>query len=101
MFTTDVKCLNLASGCLSPIRMTRSWGIPAAFAASTATRSEDRCATTTLAFVSFSWKASSSTVYAGLAVVTTPPAQCVPQITDGMSMELGEKMASASPFFHW
>jgi acyl-CoA synthetase (AMP-forming)/AMP-acid ligase II len=44
--------------------------------------------------------ASSLTVYPGFAGETIPPAQWHPHVTAGVSIQLCEKIASTSPFFH-
>ena len=90
MFRTEEKCLKRTSGSfLSPMRMMRSSGMPASFAALIAMSSWSHCVTRAFAPLFLSWNESSSTLYPGLAGETIPPAQSAPHVTIGVSMQLG------------
>lgn len=93
------KCLNLEVESRSlPTRMIRSFSIPASLHASRAMFRNAFCVTKAFAPESFSWNANSPAVYPGFAGDIIPPAQCVPHMTAGVSMQFGVKSASTSPF---
>lgn len=86
--------------CASPIRIMFLRSMPTLFAALIARGSSAACVTKTLAPQPNKWIVNSSAVYAGLAGDTMPPAQCVPNVTVGVSIQFGENRATTSPFFH-
>ena len=85
----------------SPINTILSLSMPASSAAFTAIPSKLFCVSRALAPESFKWWTSSRTVYAGLAGLTIPPAQCTPHVMAGVSMQFCAKSARTSFFFQF
>ena len=79
----------------SPTTKTSRTAVPCAAARTLST--QDGIVTTKQARVRPSWCASSSAVYSGLAVVTTPPARSTPWKTSAYSGRFGSTTASTSP----
>ena len=90
IFLTFEKCLNRAVSSLSsPSKIILSSPIPASLQAFLAFSKNGFCVASAAAPESFNWKANSATLYPGLAGLIMPPAQCVPQMIAGVSMQLG------------